>query len=84
MVGLLVVDFVNCLLYLKAFKLLFELLVLMPLFFELLDVSSLVFLIELAIELDPIDMSALFFVEDKVDFFTLLLYCEVEIGRRSL
>ena len=84
MVGLLVVDLGNCLFSRNALRLLLELLVFMPLFLELFDVSRRVFLMELVMEADPMDMSALFLVEDKVDFLTLLLYWEVDMGLRSL
>ena len=84
MVGLLLMFLVNCLVSLRALRLLFELLVLIPLFLELLEVSSLAFLMELVMEEEPIEISALFFVEEEVDFLTLLLYCEVDMGLSSL
>lgn len=83
-VGLLLGDLVNCLFSRKAFRLLLEVLVFMPFFLALLEVSSLLFLMELVMEVDPIDISALFLVDDKVDFLILVLYWEVDIGLRFL
>ena len=84
MVGLLLGDLANCLFSRKALRLLLEVLVFMPFFFTLLEVSSLLFLMELVMEVDPMDISALFLVDDKVDFLILVLYWEVDKGLRFL
>ena len=73
-VEVLLTDLVKCVFSLRAFRLLLELLVFITFFFELLDVSSRLFLIELVIEVEPMEISALFLVEDEPDFFSFTLY----------
>lgn len=77
-VALLVTDLEMVVFSRRALRLLFEQLVFIIFFLLLLDESSRFFFTELVIELEPIDMSALFLTEEEVDFLNLLLSCEVD------